>query len=547
MSQRTAEIVLISLAWALMVALALACRPLTPVDETRYLSVAWEMWHRGNLLVPFLNGEPYAHKPPLLFWMMQLGWALFGVNEWWPRAVGPLFALGNLYLTLGLARKIWPGEAQWHGLVLPILAGSLAWAAYGTATLFDMPLTFFALLGVQGVWQALHGGCRFGPWLTIALAIGAGVLDKGPVILLLILPAAVLAPWWTQDRPATGWPGWYLRTGLALLGGAGIALAWAIPAALAGGPGYADGIFWGQTAGRMVESFAHQRPIWWYVPLLPVLLFPWLLWGGTWRGLRRLPLDEGSRFCIAWAAPTFLAFSLISGKQVHYLLPIFPAFAILSARGLGQLDDRPTRGDRVALAAFLLVLAAAFPLAPMLQNRVPDLQWVTASSPLWGVLLALIGAGLLLHRPRAYRSQVWPMGLSVLGALAVLHLGPIRANRSAFDLAPLARRIAALQESGHPVAHYGRYQGDYQFLGRLRQPIEQLDDTPALRAWIAAHPDGYVVSRFSTQLRSAAADAQYVQRYQEDEIGLWSAHSLAKRQRLPGEKGTAEISPPAVP
>jgi hypothetical protein len=166
---------------------------------------------------------------------------------------------------------------------------------------------------------------------------------------------------------------------------------------------------------------------------------------------------------------------------------------------------------------------------------------------LWGVLLALLGAGLPLHRPRAYRSQVWPMGLCVLAALAALHLGPIRASRDAFDLAPMARRIAALQESGHPVAHYGRYQGEYQFLGRLRQPIAQLDDTPALRAWIATHPDGYVVSRFSAQLRSAAADAQYMQRYQDDEVGLWSARRLAKRKRLPGEEGTDDISSPAAP
>ena len=66
---------------------AIACiwlRPLWPVDETRYASVAWEMWLRGDFLVPHINGEPYSHKPPLLFWLIQAGWALFGVNDWWP-------------------------------------------------------------------------------------------------------------------------------------------------------------------------------------------------------------------------------------------------------------------------------------------------------------------------------------------------------------------------------------------------------------------------------------------------------------------------------
>ena len=74
------------------------CGRCWPVDETRYASVAWEMWLRGDFLVPFRNGEPYSHKPPLLFWLMHAGWALFGVNDWWPRLVAPLCALGRCAL-----------------------------------------------------------------------------------------------------------------------------------------------------------------------------------------------------------------------------------------------------------------------------------------------------------------------------------------------------------------------------------------------------------------------------------------------------------------
>ena len=68
----------------LLVAVAYASRPLTPIDETRYIGVAWEMWLRGDFLVPFKNGAPYSHKPPLMIWLYQAGWAIFGVNEWWP-------------------------------------------------------------------------------------------------------------------------------------------------------------------------------------------------------------------------------------------------------------------------------------------------------------------------------------------------------------------------------------------------------------------------------------------------------------------------------
>ncbi len=61
-------------AWVLLLMLALLSRHLLAVDETRYVSVAWEMWLRGDWLVPHLNGEPYDHKPPLLFWLIHLSW-----------------------------------------------------------------------------------------------------------------------------------------------------------------------------------------------------------------------------------------------------------------------------------------------------------------------------------------------------------------------------------------------------------------------------------------------------------------------------------------
>jgi len=84
---------------ALLTLVALYVRPLTPIDE----SVAWEMWLRDEYLVLFKNGETYSHKPPLLFWLYNLGWAVFGINEWWPRLVSPLFSFGGLLLTLSIA------------------------------------------------------------------------------------------------------------------------------------------------------------------------------------------------------------------------------------------------------------------------------------------------------------------------------------------------------------------------------------------------------------------------------------------------------------
>ena len=87
--------------WLILWGCVTLTRPLLPIDETRCVSVAWEMWQSGNFLVPHLNGIPYSHKPPLLCWLILSGWKLFGVNEWWPRLLPPLFGLGCLFLTSG--------------------------------------------------------------------------------------------------------------------------------------------------------------------------------------------------------------------------------------------------------------------------------------------------------------------------------------------------------------------------------------------------------------------------------------------------------------
>ncbi len=155
--QQRASLVLALLLLAALTAVAMLSRPLTPIDETRYVSVAWEMWLRGDFLVPFKNGEPYSHKPPLMMWMFQAGWAVFGVNDWWPRLVSPLFSAGGLLLTMGLAGRLWPDRPGLGGQAVLILASSLLWTIFSTSAMFDVILAFFVLLGMHGTLMAADG------------------------------------------------------------------------------------------------------------------------------------------------------------------------------------------------------------------------------------------------------------------------------------------------------------------------------------------------------------------------------------------------------
>lgn len=472
----------------LLTVVAIIARPMTPIDETRYISVAWEMWLRGDYLVPFKNGAPYSHKPPLMIWMYQLGWAIFGVNEWWPRMVSPLVSAGGLLLTMQLARRLWPERTGLGGSAVLVLSSCLLWTVFSTSAMFDVILAFITLIGMHGTLTAANGDDKRG-FAIVGLAIGLGVLAKGPVILLHLLPAAVLAPWW---NPGLQWKRWFGGIGLAILLGAVIALAWAIPAGFAGGEAYRRAIFWGQTADRMVQSFAHNRPLWWYLPILPAIFFPWLLWPGLWRSLAsftRAGLDRGGRFCLAWLLPVFIAFSLISGKQPHYLIPIFPAFALLVARSV----TNEARVSGLWLPSLSALLAGGAFVAMAFGWLKVSREELTVPPDLLPGLLLIVAAIAVYARGRKTPQPL--IAMTVLGAAlsAGMQLALIKPLYPAYDIRPMAQAIKAAQESGRTVAHLGDYHDQYHFAGRLQQPLVLVERKDELSVWLAEHPDAYVV------------------------------------------------------
>lgn len=498
---------------ALLTLVALLTRPLTPIDETRYVSVAWEMWLRDEYLVLFKNGEPYSHKPPLLFWLYNLGWAVFGVNEWWVRLVSPLFSLGGLILTLSISRRLWPDHADSGRNALWILCSSLLWIVFSTSAMFDVMLAFFVLIGMRGLLIAANESMKRGfAWL--GFAIGLGVLAKGPVILLHLLPVALLAPWWHSGLP---WKRWYTGILLAILGGAAIALAWAIPAAIRGGEEYRNAIFWGQTANRMVDSFAHKRPFWWYVPLLPVLLFPWLLWPGLWSrfaAIKREGLDHGLRFCLAWALPVFISFSLISGKQIHYLVPLFPAFALFS----GRLLTRMSRGSFLlpASVAGLIGIAMLYFAVAGLPEKLAD--W--GRMPFWPGIMLLMIVPITAWFGRDPRWRLPSLAILGAAAIALMQVYVAKNIGSSFDVHPIANQIKQLQDGGIPVANAGRYHAQFQFAGRLEKPLEQLNEDE-ISPWLDKNPAGVVV--MYANRKNVQADVLFSQAYRGELAMLLSA------------------------
>jgi 4-amino-4-deoxy-L-arabinose transferase-like glycosyltransferase len=504
--------------WAAAVGGGLATRPAWPIDETRYLGVAWEMWSGGDLLVPHLNGAPYSDKPPLLFWLIVAGWRVFGVHEWWARLVPALFALGSLFLTAHLARRLWPERPAAAGAAPLVILATFLWTFYTTVLLFDMFLVFFTLVGILGLVRAASR--ERGGWLMLAAATALGILAKGPAILLWLVPAAIAAPWWS-DGAAARPRSWYPRVAGAFAGGIALALVWAIPASVSGGRAYGDAILWGQTAGRVTQAFAHRRPVWWYLPYLPLLGLPWLLWPGVWRrlpALRALTSDRGIRLCAAWVIGGFAAFSLVSGKQIHYLLPLLPALALVGAFLLAGSEAPARRRELVGVVACFFLFAAVIAGAPFLSGALELPSWVDNLSPVVGVAVASLGVLLILIRPRTRLASLQIVTACSVTAMAFMLAAIGRSAMPRYDVTTVAQYLGRLEREGHPLAHVGKYRGEYHFAGRLKQPLEVIDRDDVER-WFSRHPDGYVVV-YSRRSLAARSDDEFRHDYRGGVIAV---------------------------
>jgi 4-amino-4-deoxy-L-arabinose transferase-like glycosyltransferase len=482
---------------ALVAVTGLFTRPLMAIDETRYAAVALEMLQRNDWLVPYLNGEPYSHKPPLLFWIVAGVWRLVGVSEPWARLVGPLAGIVALGLLTAVARAIWPLDERTRGWAPLITAGALIWAGFGALFMFDTLLACMSMLGVLGAFHAVEHGRRRGVFY-LALAITLGVLAKGPVILLHVLPVAVLAPWWATPQAGRRWAVWYASLLGAIALGAGGALLWAIPAGRAGGAAYQQAIFFGQTAGRMTTSFAHGRAVWWYLPLLPALLFPWCIWPEAWRAVRTLrqaPRDAGVRFCAVWAFSGLVAFSLVSGKQMHYLLPLMPACALLLARGLSRSEATPLA--RPWLVAGVIALLAATVIAAATTSWLDDALWWPHPAIAWWWSALPIGAAVMLlvwQRGRITRNAaVHALAISTTVMLCGLQLAAGRAAMLPYDTTALSAQVRTAVAQGHPVAMIGAYNGEYHFNARLRDVHIAVLTPGEVPQWSASHPGGLLL------------------------------------------------------
>ena len=475
------------LAFALIAIAGVLLRPAMPIDETRYLSVAWEMWLSGDWLVPSKNFEIYTHKPPLLFWAINAVWSITGVSEIAARLIGPAFAVLTILLTGRLSRRLWPDDTGAGSQAVLALSGMLLFAFYGGLTMFDAALAAATVGAMLALLHAVETD-RGRDWTLLGVATAAGVLAKGPVILVHVAPAMLLVPLWA-GRARISLRRLAIGSGLAMVVALAVVSLWLVPAILAGGAEYRDAVLWTQSAGRMADSFAHGRPWWFFVALLPALLFPWVLMPGLWRSAIRADWREpGLRLCLVWAGSALVIFSLISGKQAHYLVPELTAAALIVAR----LARTPGRLGVIFATIPVLVLAtagAAVTAGLLPIGKAADLLHPQSILVAW-VLFAVAVCWLAIRLSGLRGGAVLSLGVILSFDLAI----GLTDSGEIYDTHGIASAVAAQERNG--IAFYGQtYNAEFNFAGRLSRSVANPTSEAELAGWLAANPEGVVIAR----------------------------------------------------
>jgi len=322
------------LASATLFFLPLGWRALWDSDEGRYAEIAREMLELKSWVVPHLNYVLYFEKPPLMYWLTALSMTLFGRNAFAARFWCAAFGVLTVAVTMRLGRE-WKNDRV--GMMAGgILATSLGFFALTQFLVLDMALTFWTTLTLLAAGRILRDRApedvRKASHLA-AVAVAGGILTKGPVALVLPGAAFLLAALYTRMGAQLKKIPW---KGAAILCGA-IAAPWFVVVSLRH-PFFVPFFFIHEHVARFLTTVHHREaPFYFFIPVLFGGLLPWSFFffkvGDRWlrHPGRTMKRDPVAALLVIWSLLVFIFFSLSQSKLFAYVLPIYPAAALLLA------------------------------------------------------------------------------------------------------------------------------------------------------------------------------------------------------------------------
>lgn len=363
-------------------------RDLWEPDEARYAYVADEMRAGNHWLVPHRNGEFYAHKPPLMFWLINL--TSLAIHH----PVGPVASrlpslLGGLLALFAITRLavLWYGtQTSWRIFwILP--AVYLFWHQVGMGQIDAL------LCGLQmaALYCLFTDDSRRTCWRP-ALAyifMGLAILAKGPVGLLVPLGVYITAHLAAGEGAALKRTHWIWGIPLSLA----FPALWLLGVWLQGAPdGYFHELLFKQNVDRAAGELGHRQPFYYFFMYFPLDFMPWTLFlpalvAALWK---RPTLSSADRRLIAWIGFVILFFTMSSSKRNLYTLLAFPAAALLIAAHWDEIKTlkRPWLLIPCWIATSLWILGGIVCLAAPWIKAIPFSGWA-----LWPCGIILLGGG----------------------------------------------------------------------------------------------------------------------------------------------------------
>jgi asparagine N-glycosylation enzyme membrane subunit Stt3 len=310
-----------------------------------------------------LNYVKYFEKPPLLYWINAASLRIFGQNEFAARFPSALCGLLTVLATYVIARKLYGRRT---GLISALILGTSAgFVLQSRIILTDMLLTFCltAALGSFIVAAGREGRrSRALPWYLFYLFCALATLAKG--LIGMVFPAAIIFFYLLLSKR------WRLLSDMRLIPGLLLFLAVAAPwfvAVSLRNPEFARFFFIHEHFERFTSTVhGRYQPFWFFIPVLLGTMLPWSFFipGVLVRAWRDRCHEEGRAglYLLLWTVIIFLFFSKSGSKLIPYILPIFPALAILIGNRIDQMSDgrgREIKGTMLALGLVLVLLGTA--------------------------------------------------------------------------------------------------------------------------------------------------------------------------------------------
>jgi 4-amino-4-deoxy-L-arabinose transferase-like glycosyltransferase len=390
--------ILFTLLWAVL----LAERPLLDPDEGRYAEIPREMLVGGDWVIPHLDGLAYLEKPPLQYWITAGIYSVLGVHEWTARLWTQMASLMTIAAVFVFAARTWGITAgRWAAVML---ACSSLFFLLGHQLTLDASTTFFLTLALLAYCRAqslrdqpLRANR---PMLVCWAAMSGAVLSKG--LIGLLIPSTVVVLYALANRDYRAWRSLNLRLGVPLF--ALIVAPWFVLAAHENRE-FLQFFFVHEHFQRFATRSADRFQPWWYfAAVLAAGALPWLsqtvramLYG--WRRSTPRGSFDVRRFLWIWCIFVMVFFSASDSKLSPYILPMFPALALLFAserRAPRYLDAVSGIALSAVVALAILVvsttdvaLGADHARTPALLAFQPKLMSVVATFA-FGAMLALL-------------------------------------------------------------------------------------------------------------------------------------------------------------